>query len=1623
MQVLDSISASSAPPSLDGAPSRISVAVDPVALITTECITVTSAMRKHARWAQSSVAAILGGTSSGYGGVASAIPPPSPRSPAYSRGSVPGAPGVKGDLLGADAGLANRWGLRGKRGKSIQDNPLIAGFTKLRSELIGCRDIRQFDTPALLQPFLQVIRSSSTSGPITSLALIAITKFFSYNFITRDSPRLPLAMQLLASTITHCRFEASDTAHDEVVLLRILKLMERMFSGPCGEVLGDESVCEMMETILSMCCQIRLSEMLRKSAEMSMMVICQVVFERLKHLELEAGAFEQLEQELKNDMDTVKMEPAVNGDSLVTEKGKNAEETQEEGQTAEVGIQSIATVSAEVIVRTGGDPATESESDEEVEIRPYSLPSMRELLRVLVEILDPHNKTHTDTMRIMAMRIIDVAFEVAGPSIAKHPSLAGLAKDDLCRHLFQLVRSDTMTILQESLRVTGTMLSTTRGVLKLQQELYISYLVACLHPRIEIPREPGINPMLYEGVPTAPKLIKPSRSADISGRSTPVSVKERQKLGLEGGTRRPDAREAMVENIAALVRIPSFMTELYVNYDCDIDRNDLCEDVVGFLSRNAFPDSATWSTTNVPPLCLDALLHYVSFVADRLHDPPQTDDLPDPEELRKQRALKHVIIQGTAKFNEDPKKGIAYLAQQGIIDDVNNPGSIVRFLKGTTRINKTVLGDYLSKKANEPILREFIEQFDFEGKRIDEALRLLLESFRLPGESALIERIVTVFSEKYCSTKPAEVANQDAAFVLTYAMIMLNTDLHNPNVKDQNRMKQEDFARNLRAVNDKKDFDPEYLQTIYTTIKTKEIILPDEHDNKDAFDYAWKELLIKAETVSDLVICDTNIYDADMFAKTWRPIVATLSYVFMSATDDAVFSRVITGFDQCAQIATRYKLTECMDRIVQCLGIISTLSTETPPSTALNTEVKVGESTVMVSELAVKFGRDFKAQLATVVLFRVISGNEGLLREGWHTIIRCCLNLFINSLIPPYFSTPQTEMEIEPIALQSPSVVIDRNQSAKESGLLSALSSYLSSYASDEPPEPSEEELESTLCTVDCVNSCFFADIFANIMNLDITSLTCLVESLCALLPEVGNPLIIHKPDPATIPSSVNTTFLDKNPKYDPAVVYVLELATCLALRDPDATATLGKQVADLLQSVLRGAAYAHHIIVSRSIYYLLSLLERSHEHTFIRTPVILHNITTLDRSILEKSSLPIIKGIMKCLKGPTSLKNEMVISPDFWVLLRGLLMLNEAVQEVFQAVEFVTTESPSNVSSDNYVAVVTLINDFALAGSVGSVFEQKQDKVNRKAGGAKPVKLKDRPDAAVVERGTKAVVMIYQLSSRVPTLIAQSHLEKNEAWMTYWSPIFQALSTQCANPCREVRNQAFASLQRALLSPGLTSHDHHEWTAIFGDVLFPLISRLLKPEVYQSDPRGMGETRMQAATLLCKVFLHYMVMLCEWEGMVDLWVRILDVMDRLMNSGQADHLEEAVPESLKNVLLVMSSTGLLVPPSEEPEEPEDPSAEQELDEAQRKKEMEKELWEQTWKRLERFLPQLKSELYPPVAKVEKKEMVVMHGGGEGVGGEREVGEAEAVAKATGGEGVGEAGQTGEGQGTIAGAA
>ena len=69
----------------------------------------------------------------------------------------------------------------------------------------------------------------------------------------------------------------------------------------------------------------------------------------------------------------------------------------------------------------------------------------------------------------------------------------------------------------------------------------------------------------------------------------------------------------------------------------------------------------------------------------------------------------------------------------------------------------------------------------------------------------------------------------DTVFVLAFAIIMLNTDLHTPHLKADRRMKMEDFIKNLRGIDDGGDIDRQMLVDIYERIKQTEFRTGSDH--------------------------------------------------------------------------------------------------------------------------------------------------------------------------------------------------------------------------------------------------------------------------------------------------------------------------------------------------------------------------------------------------------------------------------------------------------------------------------------------------------------------------------------------------------------------------------------------------------------------------------------------------------------------------------------------------------------------------------------------------------------------------------------------------------------------------
>lgn len=637
-----------------------------------------------------------------------------------------------------------------------------------------------------------------------------------------------------------------------------------------------------------------------------------------------------------------------------------------------------------------------------MDTQPYGLPAIKEVLRVLVSLLDPFDAQHTDTMRLLALNMLCSVFEVAGSSMGRFPSLCGIVQDSACKHLFQLARSENPTILAFSLRTISALFETMREHLKLQHELFLSFLMDRLAPTFPLAAEP------WNEVVQSAAAGRSSSIGDASARAgtpdlgpsappppppPPPMPRTSDKAPAQG-----EIRELMLDTLSLLFRnyqLPRTqdrMVDLWINYDCDTNSENMYERTIRFLCRAIHASNPQYPgyQESSQLLALDAILSFVSGMATRQEfensDADWPSHYPTPESLASSKGRKAAILDGAARFNAKPKDGLAYFEKEGLIDLSGKTGtreqSIARFLNECPRLDKKLLGDYISRPDNVAVLDAFISLFDFTEKPIADAMREMLETFRLPGEAQQISRITETFAKSYFASQPSDINSEDAVYVLAYSVIMLNTDLHNPTVK--RRMTVDDYRKNLRGVNDGKDFNPEYLLGIYESIRRREIVMPEEHHGQLGFEYAWKELLRRSRQAGPLLESNTSVFDKAMFENSWQPIVASIAYAFSTFQDDYMLERSIAGFRQCAMLASKFGMSEIFDFMVHSLaGVTGLLDRNVPPALMNNAVVEVEGQNVTVSPLSVRFGTNFKGQLAAVVLFTIANGNGDAVRSGW----------------------------------------------------------------------------------------------------------------------------------------------------------------------------------------------------------------------------------------------------------------------------------------------------------------------------------------------------------------------------------------------------------------------------------------------------------------------------------------------------------------------------------------------------------------------------------------------------------------------------------------------------------------
>eukprot|EP01018_Ginkgo_biloba_P026874 Gb_07642 [translate_table: standard] len=328
-------------------------------------------------------------------------------------------------------------------------------------------------------------------------------------------------------------------------------------------------------------------------------------------------------------------------------------------------------------------------------------------------------------------------------------------------------------------------------------------------------------------------------------------------------------RNCVLRMLEKVCKDSQILADIFVNYDCDLEATNLFERMVNALSRiaqgtlNADPNSITLAqNSSIKASSLQCLVnvlrslvewakaHQISkdhVIDGAFSEEPRSGESVLAEERRnkeetptqfeKAKAHKSTMEAAIGEFNRKADKGIDYLVSNTLVE--NMPSSVAHFLRTSPGLDKAMIGDYLGQHEEFPlaVMHAYVDAFDFSGMKFDRAIREFLKGFRLPGEAQKIDRIMEKFAERYCRDNPGLFKNADTAYVLAYAVIMLNTDAHNPIVWP--KMLKTDFVR-MNLTNDSEECAPkELLEEIYDSIVKEEIKM--KNDTVDSGKNSWQK--------------------------------------------------------------------------------------------------------------------------------------------------------------------------------------------------------------------------------------------------------------------------------------------------------------------------------------------------------------------------------------------------------------------------------------------------------------------------------------------------------------------------------------------------------------------------------------------------------------------------------------------------------------------------------------------------------------------------------------------------------------------------------------------------------------
>lgn len=247
--------------------------------------------------------------------------------------------------------------------------------------------------------------------------------------------------------------------------------------------------------------------------------------------------------------------------------------------------------------------------------------------------------------------------------------------------------------------------------------------------------------------------------------------------------------------------------------------------------------------------------------------------------------------------------------------------------------------------------------------------------------------------------------NPDVTYCVCFSIIMLNTDLHNPNMKPERRMQLKDFIKLNKSYGDMnkgRELTEEFLIGVYKSIASEQIFTSSAATSDQLRNEQWVNVMRQTHTPSQQFIghssiffenckeCNAGMYDRDIFSILWGPQLAAAGALLEIVKEHRLLEFALDSFVTLAHIGAYFNMTAVLDSLVYFLSKFSRITSEYITENGENDPI----------EFIVVLGEKASSQLSLISLLGIVRKLGNSLGKSWEEVIHALCHLYFLGLFP-----------------------------------------------------------------------------------------------------------------------------------------------------------------------------------------------------------------------------------------------------------------------------------------------------------------------------------------------------------------------------------------------------------------------------------------------------------------------------------------------------------------------------------------------------------------------------------------------------------------------------------------------